>query len=150
MNKSKNFILLGEEERTQLEEFLTQENLSDRQKTRANVLLLADIGQHGPGVAFTEIEQRFDLRPYFVSQLVKQAMEKGAFEVATGKKKEGDGRGKNSSKTLFPETESEISALAQHGEFSQKELGKKYGISQRTVSDIIRRNEPPSEDFFSR
>ena len=140
--RNKYFILLDKEERRQLEEIAADEKFSDARRQRATVLLLADIGPHGPGLTLSDIQENTGINSGYTSQLTARAMEQGPIAAAIGITSKGRPKGILGNRKLSPKTELEITDYDASGEFTQTELAHRYGISQGTVSKIVDRNAP--------
>ncbi len=87
MPAKKNIITLTEEERGQLESIARSNRRSIREKMRARILLLSDVGYEEVGLKDGQIAQQLRCAALTVSQVRARAAERGVL-AATGHKEQ--------------------------------------------------------------
>jgi len=84
--KKKHIIKLSEEERTYLAEKITSGVDAARSLRRANILLKADQGEHGPAWSDEKISEAFEIGKSSIYKIRKQYHERGLRETLSRKK----------------------------------------------------------------
>jgi transposase len=84
--KKKHIIKLSEEERTYLAEKITSGVGAARSLRRANIMLKADQGEHGPAWSDGKISEAFEIGKSSIYKIRKQYHERGLKETLSRKK----------------------------------------------------------------
>ena len=136
-------IYLSFEQRQQLKEIVVRD--TPARSKRARALLLIDEGFYGPGRSLAEVAERVSLHITSVGDLVGRAIERGANSAAIGISNEknlppkSERGGKGSKPKLSAGQAREIAEAYAIGEFTQKELARRYGVSPQTIGRAIKR-----------
>lgn len=83
--------------------------------------------------------------PSSISQLIRRAIQLGPLQAAIGLRGEASKHAAlnaekwGPARALSPESEEEIAADYATGVFTQRELARKYGVSHKTIGNVVKR-----------
>jgi hypothetical protein len=105
--QKKYIVRLGDAEREMLRELVSKKGVAEQKKTRARILLKADVGEpHGPGWKDSRIAEAFDCTPHTVEN-VRESLVINGLEITV----HGKPKSRVRAKVLDGEQEAKVIAL---------------------------------------